>query len=147
MFLSYKLKGKYRDFLTLFMLGLRNPWVSLLMYSALDYIHLAIVVMAADLPFTLLCTFSPIDNTRFFPLIFSFHITSSPPFTLSNFFLSDLGIKGAYRLTGADLSAAHGLADEERWGLYYGVKALSKNDPEAQGNRHKYLKKKRRKLN
>ena len=47
--------------------------------------------------------------------------------------LPGLAEKGAQRLTGAELSAAQGLADEERWSLYYGVKALSRDDPEAQG--------------
>ena len=150
----YKLRGKYRDFLISFMPGLRNLWVRSLMYCTVHIIIYSTFILllvsyiraiAAEVPFILLSTFSPFNNLLFFPFISPLHIFFSPPFKLSNFFPSDLGIKGAHRLSGADLSAAHGLADEERWGLYYGVKALSKNDPEAQGNHNKCRGKRRRK--
>lgn len=43
-----------------------------------------------------------------------------------------LGEKGVQRQNGGDYVTAQTIADEERWTLYYGVKALSKDDPEAQ---------------
>lgn len=36
------------------------------------------------------------------------------------------------KMSSAEMAAAQAQADEDRWGLYYGVKALAKDDPEAQ---------------
>ena len=42
-------------------------------------------------------------------------------------------VSGPHRLSNSEALAAQSKADEDRWGLYHGVKAMAKTDPEAQG--------------
>ena len=44
----------------------------------------------------------------------------------------DQNVGGAQKLSSAELATNQALADEDRWGLYYGVKAMAKDDAEAQ---------------
>ena len=47
-------------------------------------------------------------------------------------FLIDQNVGGTQKLSSAELASNQALADEDRWGLYYGVKAMAKDDAEAQ---------------
>ena len=44
----------------------------------------------------------------------------------------DQNVGGTQKLSSAELASNQALADEDRWGLYYGVKAMAKDDAEAQ---------------